>query len=168
MSNINNNNNTETKKVGFISSKDYSDEQIAKLPKIVAKVCRSTSKKSKSTYYQLKLAIYRDSNNIGERLVIVKAIPETLAKIIAKRKGKDFSINDEFVITCSIRYSKGKKQEDDKEYFAYDVWPCQGKRLFDFFTTDEMDYLNDYGFKLPFEERVYFDEDGYKYESLDF
>ena len=70
--------------------------------------------------------------------------------------------------TRNIRYSKGKSTEDDREYYAYDVWLCSGKKIFDFFTTDELDYLNDYGFNLKFEQREYFDEDGYKYESLDF
>ena len=158
----------KNKKISFKSSKDYTDEEIEKLDKVVAKVCRVTSKKSKNTYYTFKFAIYKEKGNYSDRLVVVKSISEVLAKIIAKRRGKDFSVNDEFSYNCPIRYSKGKRKEDDKEYFAYDLFLCKDKRLFDFFTTDEMDYLNDYGYKLNFEERVYFDEDGYKYESLDF
>ena len=160
------NTNNELKKISFKSSKDFTDEDIAKLGKVTAKVCRKSSSKSKSVYYTLKLAIYHSNNK--DRLIIVKPIQETLALIIAKRTGKDFNKDNEFIFNPSIRYSKGKIEQDDREYFAYDVFLCKDKRLFDFFKTDEIDYLNDYGFKLNFEERVYFDEDGYKYESLDF
>lgn len=159
-------NTTETKKISFKSSKDFTELEIAELPKIVAKVCKVKTKK-KGFYYQLKLAIYKTGSKI-DRLVIVKPIQETLAMVIAKRLKKNFEENGEFTFAPNIRYSKGKSAEDGREYHAYDVWLCPGKRIFDFFTTDEMDYLNDYGFNLKFEEREYFDEDGYKYESLDF
>ena len=149
------------KKVSFKLSKDLTKEEIAKLPKVIAKIVRSTNKKKRTSF-----AVKFKLSTPGKDLVIQKQLDPIVADLVVHNWGKTFDRSGEAMENLPIRFSKGEKEGE--VYYAYDLFLTNKRRLFDFFSSDEMEYIETYGFKLNFEERKYFDEDGYEYKPSDF
>ena len=155
------NQENKEKKVSFKLSKDLTKEEIAKLPKVVAKVVRSINKKKRISF-----AIKFKLSTPGKDLVIQKQLDPIVADLVVHNWGKTLDRSGEALENLPIRFSKGEKDGD--VYYAYDLFLTPRRRLFDFFSSDEIEYIETYGFKLNFEERKYFDEDGYEYKPSDF
>ena len=149
------------KKVSFKLSKDLTKEEIAKLPKVVSKIVRNVSKKKKVSY-----AVKFKLSAPGKDLVIQKYLDPIVADLVVHNWGKTFDRSGEAMENLPIRFSKGDKEGE--VYYAFDLFLTSKRRLFDFFSADEMEYIETYGFNLDFEERKYFDEDGYEFRPSDF
>ena len=141
--------NKEEKKVSFKLSKDLTKEEIARLPKVIAKVVRSVNKKKRISF-----AIKFKLSTPGKDLVIQKQLDPIVADLVVHNWGKTLDRSGEALENLPIRFSKGEK--DGEVYYAYDLFLTPKRRLFDFFSSDEIEYIETYGFKLNFEERKYF------------
>lgn len=158
------NKNKEEKKESFVATKNLSKEQIALLPKVMVKLEKKISSNKKNVNF---LAKFKMVFKNGKSMVIQNYISEVVAELILYSWGKSFDNKGIAYNLCPIRYSKGSKE--GKEYKAYDLILTSKRRLFNFFSEDEIEYMETFGASdIEFEDRVYFDEDGYEFKPDNF